>query len=292
MLSQQTSADCPQHGHVSISRRPSRQSGRPWQNSRLHALTRRGPQQPGHTACAASAVKTAGIGTGAAPRAADPGDEAIQQWAQSAGIEAPKLRPADFAGEMPCTYPAASAAHHRLQVVPHACGSLTHLTVWHAGLRGMAARDSIAAGEVLASVPVTTALVVSPRERCSLPRDFCDSAFYSRQPWCDLPSCPSKFHAGFDNANDCDRPVHRYVQMALKLLHERRLGAASRLAPYVAALPQGFSTPLAWTQAQLAALQYPQLQQQVFSITPHSPSSPLPSALCSLLLDGACSACM
>jgi hypothetical protein len=58
-------------------------------------------------------------------------------------------------------------------------------------------------------------------------------------------------------------PDHRYVQMALKLLHERRLGAASRLAPYVAALPQSFSTPLTWTQAQLAALHYPHLQQQV-----------------------------
>ena len=53
------------------------------------------------------------------------------------------------------------------------------------------------------------------------------------------------------------------MQLALKLVHERRLGAASRLAPYVAALPQAYSTPLSWGEAGLAALQYPHLQQQV-----------------------------
>ncbi len=66
----------------------------------------------------------------------------------------------------------------------HTCRLTSTVRMGHAGLRGMAARDSIAAGEVLASVPVANALVVSPRERCSLPRDFCDAAFYSRQPWC------------------------------------------------------------------------------------------------------------
>ena len=60
----------------------------------------------------------------------------------------------------------------------------------YAGLRGMAARDSIAAGEVLASVPVGAALLVGPKERCSLPRDFCEAAFYARQPWYIHPASP------------------------------------------------------------------------------------------------------
>lgn len=52
-----------------------------------------------------------------------------------------------------------------------------------AGLRGMAAADNIARGEVLVSLPVTAALVVSPKERCQLPSTFCSSAFYSKKPW-------------------------------------------------------------------------------------------------------------
>lgn len=57
--------------------------------------------------------------------------------------------------------------------------------------------------------------------------------------------------------------MFRYVQMALKLLYERRLGPESKLAPYVAALPAEFSTPLSWTEAQLQALRYPYLLQEV-----------------------------
>jgi len=47
----------------------------------------------------------------------------------------------------------------------------------------MAAADNIASGEVLVSLPVTAALVVSPKERCQLPSTFCSSAFYSKKPW-------------------------------------------------------------------------------------------------------------
>ena len=69
----------------------------------------------------------------------------------------------------------------------------------------------------------------------------------------------------------------RHVQLALKLLHERRLGPASRLAPYVAALPRAYSTPLAWGEGELAALQYPHLQQQVLSHRPRRPCQHPPS---------------
>jgi len=55
----------------------------------------------------------------------------------------------------------------------------------------------------------------------------------------------------------------RYVQMALKLLYEKQLGKDSRLKHYVESLPGNFSSPLTWSRAELAALQYPSLQQEV-----------------------------
>ena len=55
----------------------------------------------------------------------------------------------------------------------------------------------------------------------------------------------------------------RYVQMALNLLYERQLGKESRLAHYVENLPRSFGSPLTWSEAELAALQYPSLQEEV-----------------------------
>ena len=55
----------------------------------------------------------------------------------------------------------------------------------------------------------------------------------------------------------------RAVQLALMLLHERRLGDASQVAGYVQQLPRGFSTPLHWSPAQREQLQYPHLQAEV-----------------------------
>ena len=60
--------------------------------------------------------------------------------------------------------------------------------------------------------------------------------------------------------------VCRFVQMALKLLYERQLGRESRLAPYIENLPGSFDTPLTWADAQVEALQYPSLQQEVCRI--------------------------
>lgn len=68
-------------------------------------------------------------------------------------------------------------------------------------MRGMAAADNIAKGEILVSLPVAAALVVSPKERSQLPGTFCSSVFYSKKPWYCLPpviaSSPSK-DLGFD----------------------------------------------------------------------------------------------
>ena len=51
--------------------------------------------------------------------------------------------------------------------------------------------------------------------------------------------------------------------MALKLLYEKQLGKESRLRHYVESLPESFSSLLTWSSAELAALQYPSLQQEV-----------------------------
>ena len=45
----------------------------------------------------------------------------------------------------------------------------------------------------------------------------------------------------------------------LRLLYERYLGAESRLRTYIASLPRHFGTPMSWTDAELAELQYPSL---------------------------------
>ncbi|CAL5224402.1 g7084 [Coccomyxa viridis] len=106
-----------------------------------------------------------------------------------------------------------------------------------AGLRGMAATRDLDSGAALVSLPVSAALVVTPKARSALPSSFCSGEFFSKKPW--------------------------FVQMALKLLYERQLGKESRLAHYVENLPRNFSSPLTWTNVELAALQYPFLQQEV-----------------------------
>ncbi len=52
-----------------------------------------------------------------------------------------------------------------------------------AGLRGMAATVDIEAGEALVLLPMSAALLVTPKQRCPFP-DFCSPAFYASKPWC------------------------------------------------------------------------------------------------------------
>ena len=56
-------------------------------------MTKRGL---GHAACRAATAETADRAS--SPRSADSAYDQLQQWAQQAGIVAPKLRPAEFAG--------------------------------------------------------------------------------------------------------------------------------------------------------------------------------------------------
>lgn len=55
----------------------------------------------------------------------------------------------------------------------------------------------------------------------------------------------------------------RFVQMALQILAEQGKGSASPYAPYIQELPADFTTPLTWTDAELAELQYPYVVQEV-----------------------------
>ena len=57
----------------------------------------------------------------------------------------------------------------------------------------MAAAADIEAGEPLVSLPVSAALLVTPKQRCPFPA-FCSPAFYSSKPWrgLPLPMCPGR----------------------------------------------------------------------------------------------------
>lgn len=56
-----------------------------------------------------------------------------------------------------------------------------------------------------------------------------------------------------------------YVQLALKLLHERAQGRASQYADYLAILPSAkdIDLPVLWAEADVQELHYPHLQTQV-----------------------------
>ena len=47
----------------------------------------------------------------------------------------------------------------------------------------MAATKDLASGETLVSLPVSAALVVAPKARCTLPSSFCSGEFFSQKPW-------------------------------------------------------------------------------------------------------------
>lgn len=58
--------------------------------------------------------------------------------------------------------------------------------------------------------------------------------------------------------------MHRFMKLALMLLHEQELGEASRLGPYLQYLPTEFNTPFIWSDQELQQLGYPFVTQQVF----------------------------
>ena len=105
-----------------------------------------------------------------------------------------------------------------------------------AGLRGLAAAAPIGADDVIASVPRGAALTLPPKQRCPCP-EFVTPEFWDSVPW--------------------------FAKLAVRLLAEKRKGAASPLARYLEQLPRAVDTPVTWPQARLAQLQYPHLIAQV-----------------------------
>jgi hypothetical protein len=98
------------------------------------------------------------------------------------------------------------------------------------GLRGLAAAAPIRADDVILSVPRAAALTLPPRQRCPCP-EFVTPEFWDAAPW--------------------------FVRLGVRLLAERRKGAASPLAQYLQQLPKDVDAPVGWDQGRLKQLQYP-----------------------------------
>ncbi|KAG2447185.1 hypothetical protein HYH02_007928 [Chlamydomonas schloesseri] len=107
------------------------------------------------------------------------------------------------------------------------------------GVRGVYATTDVNGGDTVIAVPLESSISVRPGESCPF-TDFVPNDVWVGLPW--------------------------YAQLALKLLHERALGAASRFADYLPALPPSAAAvdlPATWPPAAVRALQYPYLQEQV-----------------------------
>ncbi|KAL6755314.1 hypothetical protein V8C86DRAFT_2679007 [Haematococcus lacustris] len=105
------------------------------------------------------------------------------------------------------------------------------------GLRGMAAAEGgIKADDLIISIPRLASITLAPGARCPCPA-FVAPDYWRAQPW--------------------------FVQMGIMLLHEQRLGEASRLSRYIEQLPRSFDAPVLWTPQQLQQLQCPHTIQQV-----------------------------
>eukprot|EP00892_Ulva_mutabilis_P005203 jgi/Ulvmu1/3054/UM015_0094.1 len=89
------------------------------------------------------------------------------------------------------------------------------------GERGLKAAEPISAGDDIAMVPRSIALVVTDVSKCPCPETV-DATFFLKAP--------------------------RLLKLAITLLHERNLGTASKVQPYIAALPEAVDLPCLWDQ--------------------------------------------
>ncbi|GFH18096.1 SET domain-containing protein, partial [Haematococcus lacustris] len=99
-----------------------------------------------------------------------------------------------------------------------------------------AAEGGIKADDLIISIPRLASITLAPGARCPCPA-FVAPDYWRAQPW--------------------------FVQMGIMLLHEQRLGEASRLSRYIEQLPRSFDAPVLWTPQQLQQLQCPHTIQQV-----------------------------
>lgn len=100
----------------------------------------------------------------------------------------------------------------------------------------MKAIKTLAPEELFVSVPRAAALVVEPKGRCPCP-DFVNAEFWKQAPW--------------------------PVKMGVLLLREAQRGRDSPVWGYISQLPETIDTPVRWTDAEVAALQYQPLQEEV-----------------------------
>jgi hypothetical protein len=101
----------------------------------------------------------------------------------------------------------------------------------------MAAASDVAAGAAAASVPHSAVIETTSLSSSCPHAGVCPPKAWAALPW--------------------------WGRLALLLLREDRLGAASAFAPYMAALPRRFDTPLHWSDAQLSRLRSPRLAARV-----------------------------
>ena len=107
------------------------------------------------------------------------------------------------------------------------------------GIRGAVATRRIRAGEVIVRAPAEAVLLVGPGDECPLPPEFVEAKF-----WDEMQN-------------------YWNVRMALRILYEKRLGTASAWKPYIDVMPASFSTPLNWSDRELAELQFPPLVDEL-----------------------------
>ena len=113
------------------------------------------------------------------------------------------------------------------------------------GLRGLAAQGEVRPNDVVATVPARLCLVTTTRRRkCPFPSSRVAPEEMTAQAWSALPW---------------------WARLAAMLLHEKRAGPGSDLAPFVRALPAQYDTLLHWDAVDLAELQNPGLEEAVDS---------------------------
>ena len=102
------------------------------------------------------------------------------------------------------------------------------------GIRGVATEVELAPGTRVLAVPSSLALQVTTEQPAP---KWADKEAWASSKW--------------------------YTRLALRLLHEKKQGAASELQPWVEQLPDSFDTPFFWSDGQLEALGYRPLQEAV-----------------------------
>ena len=103
-------------------------------------------------------------------------------------------------------------------------------------LRGSKALQPILPEEIFVTVPRTAALVVEPTGSCPCP-DFVSPSFWKQAPW--------------------------FIKMAVLLLKESSRGRDSPVWGYIVQLPESIDSPVRWTPAEVAELQYTPLETDI-----------------------------